>query len=289
MEDIVERIASLKSELNSYGKDIISNIHCLYSNSMVDSIDMKNNSSQILKILHHDVAEMLVLSKEKSAEYASHAADIQECSKLVNFLIGVSSVSESILSCEQSINNLALKSSCDALDNILNALDELPLFDSDVGTGSVCRLLRKEHHIQKTRFISKLNRLLSECIQFERGRIVVLKYLKGVSRAEDMIINEPIKLGDIWDAITRLMKNDQYVNEILRKFWIFIIRPLWKEKRPQSPHVVSSEEKSELVFDSILRDMTAVDTTQLAGNDSDLHMFSGLLHDFEHVFKNYLL
>ena len=44
-------------------------------------------------------------------------------------------------------------------------------------------------------------------------------------------------------------------------FWFFlyfqsIIRPLWREKKAQSPHTFSSEERAEIIFDNVVREQS---------------------------------
>ena len=35
-----------------------------------------------------------------------------------------------------------------------------------------------------------------------------------------------------------------------------IIRPLWREKKAQSPHTFSSEERAEIIFDNVVREQS---------------------------------
>lgn len=276
--DMEERIASLKVDLKTYSKEIMDNIQSLYSDPAGKSFDLKSNSTQILKILHHDVIEILQVSKEKKEVDAAHATEIKECSELVGVLMQISSLSESLINCERQIDNLMLLQACKTLSSIQDALTALPDMSTDVGSGAVCSLLRKEHRIHRSRLVSKLQRLLKEAVQFERGRVVVYGELNDVIRCEDMITEDPIALADIWEAVLYVCKAEAFVGDLLSNCWLHIMKPLWREKRSQAPHVSSNGHKSELIFENMYREpeKAATDFSRSASSEGmAMNVFTG--------------
>jgi hypothetical protein len=76
-------------------------------------------------------------------------------------------------------------------------LAELPLGNTDIGSGEVYRVLRRESSAIKNRFSSRLRRLFNACVTVDPGRIHILKSIEGMVRGEDLLLESPIKFTDI--------------------------------------------------------------------------------------------
>jgi hypothetical protein len=62
-----ERLSNLKTELVSYGREIILHITTLYTNQVPQArFDLKNDPFNVLKVLQHDVTEVLQQSKQRA-------------------------------------------------------------------------------------------------------------------------------------------------------------------------------------------------------------------------------
>jgi hypothetical protein len=254
-EELFEhRIASLKLDLLKYGSDIMDHISVLYAgNETTNGIDLKNDPINMLKILRQDVAEVLQQSQVEVNNNFENRLEIDECSRLSKALSKVSFIAEKLVECEQEVNNYNLEVSCQLIKCIELALLEIPLLNTEIRTGKVYAILHRESKILKSRFTSKLRRLLNESIKFECGRIHVANKLKGMLRSEDEILEDSIKLSDIWKALVSIDRIDDVLEKVLKSFWMLIIHPLWKEKKPQSPVIDRDENRSELLFENIAR------------------------------------
>ena len=67
-ENFTERLTSLKIEIQSYEKDIKSQIQHLYTQHLDTKfkVDLKGDPRNAVKILHQDVLELLEEAREKS-------------------------------------------------------------------------------------------------------------------------------------------------------------------------------------------------------------------------------
>ena len=83
---------------------------------------------------------------------------------------------------------------------------------------------------------------------------------------EEMILDDSIDLSDIWACLVSINCAKEIVHEVIDSVWQALIKPLWKERRAQSPHVYVGDEHSELVFDNVVRDHSLLTTG--SGNSS---------------------
>ena len=138
-DNIEERISSLKSEIKSYGSDILKHISALYSCNSTLPIDLKNDPRNILKVcllhlslngflftlfcyklslvqmLQIDVKQILSDAQEHSAYTALHKEDIQACAALTDSLEAVAAASSALETAEEAILSSDLSKACDAL------------------------------------------------------------------------------------------------------------------------------------------------------------------------------
>eukprot|EP00596_Hydrurales_sp_CCMP1899_P008559 CAMPEP_0119049468 /NCGR_PEP_ID=MMETSP1177-20130426/64842_1 /TAXON_ID=2985 /ORGANISM="Ochromonas sp, Strain CCMP1899" /LENGTH=658 /DNA_ID=CAMNT_0007026749 /DNA_START=596 /DNA_END=2572 /DNA_ORIENTATION=- len=117
-----------------------------------------------------------------------------------------------------------------------------------------------------------MKRLLGNCIVFEYGRLSITKKLKGMLRGcgEDVLLEDSIELSHIWTALVGIGSAEESVGFIVENIWQYLLRPLWKERRPQTPHSFTSEDKAELIFDNVVRDY-AMSAVHSSGDKSDIH------------------
>jgi hypothetical protein len=258
-----ERIFSLKSELQQYGNEIINHINGLYANisgfndTKLLNINLKNDPRNSMKIFQHDVTEIMLEATSLRDYEIKHKNEINECKDLVEIIKKVVVAADTVAICDDYVSGTNLIGSCDALLVMDNAMDKLPGPNSILGAGFVCITLRKECQMLHSRFSSRIRRLLGNCIQFENGRITVLKSLKGMLRGEDILLDYPIQLVDIWSALVRTGCYDECVQNVVFSVWFYIICPLWKERKVQSATLFHTEEQSELLFDSVSRNSTS--------------------------------
>lgn len=161
-----------------------------------------------------------------------------------------------IIECEKLVNECKLTRCCQLTADMDNILRNLPSASTAIGSGAVCTILRRENKFLKSRVISKLRRLLNECVHFEYGRVCVTKQLTGMLKSEDIIIDEPLDLSELWKCITQVSKTEEFVEDILKSLWRFVISPLWKEKKAQSASISSSANRAEFIFENIAREQS---------------------------------
>ena len=190
-------------------------------------------------------------------------------------LTNISRLGEKILECEKSINLCKLKIACDLIGEMDEVLQLLPGTNTEIGSGAVCSILRREKKFLQGRLISKLKRLLNECVQYEYGRICVNKQLVGVLRSEDVIIDDPIELGHILECIVSVSRLEDFVEDMLKCLWKFLIRPLWKEKKAQTPSISNAATRAEFIFENIAREQSVYISQETSSQEGDtLHSFA---------------
>jgi hypothetical protein len=267
-----QRLSALKDELKTYGREIVEHVTSLYgTNSAESKFDLKNDAFSMLSVLQIDVAEILKESQQRREYREMHAVELDECSNLAKILSQISSLIDKISECESLISKISLIPACEAIERIHQLLSELPGPSSEIGSGKVCSILRKETKLLHCRLTAKLTRILTESVQFDFGRVSVHRELKGVLRSEDIIINEPIALRDVWAAVTLCRRTDEVVEGLLRDLWTFILRPLWREKKPQAPRSSCVEEHrlAELHLESVAREGRSYDSGGKAGSKGE--------------------
>eukprot|EP00598_Pedospumella_elongata_P000537 CAMPEP_0184980010 /NCGR_PEP_ID=MMETSP1098-20130426/10064_1 /TAXON_ID=89044 /ORGANISM="Spumella elongata, Strain CCAP 955/1" /LENGTH=154 /DNA_ID=CAMNT_0027503357 /DNA_START=46 /DNA_END=506 /DNA_ORIENTATION=- len=147
-----QRLASLKTDLKLYGGEIVDYVSSLYGTNQPDSrFELKNDAFSMLNVLQIDVAEILKESQQRKDQKAQHAMDIEECSQLTNTLTHISSIVDKIADCEALIGKMMLVPACHAIEQLNIALDGLPGPNTEIGSGKVCSILRKECKLLNSR------------------------------------------------------------------------------------------------------------------------------------------
>jgi hypothetical protein len=242
-----QRLSSLKAELKSYGFEIVEYVTSLYQiNAPGCNFDFKNDPFNMLTVLQADVTELLKECDQRQEYKEIHKSEMDECCRLAELLTQISSIMDKITECESLISRLDLLPACDMIELINLALGKLPNDGTEIGCGKVSIILKKESKLLSCRLSAKLIRILKESIQFDFGRIVLHRELKGMLRSEDTIINDPISLKSVWTALHHMSKSDEAVDELLQCLWKYILHPLWKEKKTNYPVRCELSEESGL-------------------------------------------
>jgi len=265
-----QRLACLKTDLNAYGIEIVDYINSLYSinnttttnvlSSINDSTqrtyDVKSDPFNILSVLKIDLNEIIQESQSRNEINAMYKNEIDECSKLTKVLSTIADLIDKLSECENLINKLSLIPACQLIDQITRGMNLLlSSTDTDIGSGRVCSVVKQENKLLYHRLTSKINRIYKESVQFDYGRIIVYSELRGLLRSEDTILHEPLQLIDTWSSINLCRLNDSIVEEILKNIWIFIMRPLWHEKKAPSMRLNRIDDNCiEFIVDNILQD-----------------------------------
>jgi hypothetical protein len=257
MESFDNQVHLLKQELKSYGDDIINHIKSLHSQLQNEKISLKTDPKLVIQSLQQDVINLVKEAQEHSEYWTQNHNEIEECEKLMIFLVSISTASEVIAQCEELINSNDLTQIQNHMIKLKDAIDHLPSQNSAVGTGQVCSLLRRESAILKSRFQTRLKRLLQNCVHIDSGRILVVKKLKGAIRDEDLIIQEPIALKDIWNVLRQFSNFKECIEILVIEIWTKVIRPLWKLKKISFPRTIRNESSTELVYDSFTKENTS--------------------------------
>ena len=210
-------------------------------------------------MLQNEVAELLKDSRSYTKELAGKESQIKECEELVGVIARVSHASDLVMQLEESIGGADLAASLSRVAAMTAALDALPGAHSTTGDGAVCKLLRQEGKLLISRFHTRLRRLMQQCAVVERGHIFIQKELKDVVRDEGSLLDTPIALSAILDALLQLGNADDVLREMMLDVWLRVVRPLWRERKLLTPRVYSSNEAdtAELLYDSINKDSGA--------------------------------
>jgi len=72
-------------------------------------------------------------------------------------------------------------------------------------------------------------------------------------KGEDNLLESPISLSDIWSSLIEMDTIDTCMASILQNVCHHILRPLWKQRKAQNPQQFKDEDRSEIVFENIVR------------------------------------
>lgn len=277
-----DRLKLMRHDLTSYGADIIGHVTLLHSQFQDERISLKNDPKLVVQLLQQDVLELVTECQQRTDYLDKYGEDVDKCKQLLDVLLSVSSVSELLASCDESINCSDLESSTRLLSTLKSKINELPTVNTEIGNGKVCVLLRRENIILQSRFHSRLKRLLRNCIHIEYGKISVVKRLKGAVRDEEFIIQTPIQLQSIWAALVDAGCHRECVESLVHELWAQLIRPLWKTKKVSYPRTFRNDDSAELAYDSLNKENI--------GSASSKFLFSILsyfqLYNKFHFFKS---
>ncbi len=252
-EEFKARISALKLELESCSTQIIDHVtalHCGIPQNIraFSNIDFKNDPRNGIKILQHDVSEMLEMLENKEAVALENAQDITECLKYTKDLNHISDIVELLVTCEESINSSKLIETC----TILSTSEQLIQHSSSQNKAyKVLCLLKREHQILKSKFISKLRRLFSHAVQIQLGKIAVVKSSRFFLKDENILLDAQVTISNILLAANHMSIINDLTEMLASSIWTLIIRPLWQERKPKPPIITTHEDNAEILFESI--------------------------------------
>lgn len=210
-------------------------------------------------MLQNEVAELLKDSKSYTKELEGKESQLKECEELIGVIAHISHTSDLVMQLEESIGGPNLARSLSRVAAMTEALEALPAVYSTAGDGVVCKLLRQEGKLLVSRFHTRLRRLMQQCVVVERGHIFIQKELKDVVRDEGSLLDTPIALSAILDALLQLGNAEDVLRQMMLDVWLQVVRPLWRERKLLTPRVYSSNEAdtAELLYESINKDSGA--------------------------------
>lgn len=258
--DWEERVESLRSEVQTYGQDVVNLVNSVYGGENVNnnaSYDFKNSPFQMVAMLRKEVAELVAEMHSKEEFLANNQADITFCNDITAVLINVSCIVDLLNKFEDRFGRLAFDECVDILENAQMKLNSLPPGDSFFGDGEVCKILRREYKLQKSRLAHTVRNLLREAITIESGTIIVKKVLSGYLRSENRVITEPIQLQNLWQIALDCEIAEDHAVELVNSLWREILVVVWKEKKFLLPKVTSNDEIAELIIISNVRGAAA--------------------------------
>jgi hypothetical protein len=265
-----EKVVGLCQELQSYSSEIVDHIRALNSNHLgPTNVNLRNDPLNAIHVLKSDVRDIVEEAADRPEYQTKYRAEINECTHRVNFLGDVAATIEALSKADCSITGSDLIVATDELLELKDCVAKISDLQWGFGLDKVSELLRKESQILHHRFLSRLRRLQSNCIQIETGRIRVTHTIKGFLHGEELLLEEPISLADIWKVLVRLEAADARIIEIVRCLWRSMIVPLWKEKRVPAPRVVREDDASEFLMDTLGKDSVAPVTINNTGTVCD--------------------
>lgn len=225
VDSFPDRISVLQAELKKCGNEIMTHISGLYSDNSCGTMDLKNGPRNTIKLLQHNVVDCLQIAQERSDVRNSYAPDVENCRSLIEVISKVSDIATKISLAEEAVGGSHLLLACDHISAIKEMLTQIPAPNTEIGTGEVCSVLRKEARLLRSRLLARIKRLLGSCIVCECGVLTVTKKLKGMLRgcSEDSLLESPIELSDIWTALISLGSAVESVDDIVDTIFQVII------------------------------------------------------------------
>lgn len=259
MEDFDERLAALEADLKVHGTELMHHLDSLHSNIRTQ-INLKENPLDEIKLLQHDVSDVLREAKENRDYQVENAEEIERVQKLMETLSIISSVAAYIAHCDEKINGDNIIDAARLVARLAEEVDNLPTPNTDIGSGKVCASLRKESQLLKFRFHSRLKRLMGHSVQIEVGTIMVRKSLSGILKGEDIVPQNPILLEHLWEALLITGNAEGEVKAMIRNAWDSIMKPIWKEQKLTIPKIIRGD-FAELSYPTIQRDSSSLTKT----------------------------
>ena len=217
IDSFPDRISNLQAELKKCGNEIMTHISGLYSDDNIGTMNLKNGPRNAIKLLQHDVIDCLQLAQERSNIRNDYMPDVNNCRSLIEIISKVSEIATKISQAEETIRGSNLLLACRLISEVKSMLTEIPAPNTEIGTGEVCKVLRKEARLLQARLLARIKRLLGNCIVCECGRLSVTKRLEGMLRgcSEDSLLESAIELSDIWTALISLDSAEESANAVV--------------------------------------------------------------------------
>lgn len=280
IDDIDHRLKGLKADLKSYGDDILNIVNAQYGDSINNlNIDMKNEPRNSIYILRQDLTDILsqqmITSNEEKTNVNRNIdvnKDLKYCENYLEMLETVTMACDLLEEVDALIESSDLKKICETLNELKIVIKRLPNESTDFGAGYVCKHLRKEYGIVKSRFYIRLKRLLDCCISISAGRLHIKKELCGVVPDEDYIIDSPISLQDIWKSLLAMENATDCINYFVSNLWLNLVKPLWKERKSPPVKSLITHATAEFLIELSVKESSITSSAFSDSFDSDNHL-----------------
>lgn len=243
-DTIDQRISSLKIDLDDLGAKIVKHIEAVHSSSLPSfNVDLKDDPTNCIKSLRYDIDDILKIATDRSDQLEEFAGDLQQCQGLVQILETVNGTADLLCRLDDAISDTDLKLTCTLLNEVTESVNRLPGSSTEYGVGNCVIALRREAAILKSRFISKLKRLLDCHLQIDVGSIQLIPQLlshcyiipgeiENLLAVDDSLSESDVgsTLVECWDALVYLNVADDSVSVICRQLWDCVVKPLWSEQ-----------------------------------------------------------
>jgi hypothetical protein len=239
--------------------------------------------------LKSDVIDLMKEIKDHTEYQQRYASEIADCKLLTESLERISLASYSLKSCEEIVLGTDILAACQALSEMEAVMNRALPTEKKllVTSGAVYQMLKREAKILRSRFTSRLRRLLQDFIQISRGRIVVHRVLSGILRSDNTLLSSELQLDDVLAALVLMGTSsspgggsnlEEIIANILQEVWSCVIYPLWREKKPLTPRINNTGGNSS---EFVLEFTTATDVNpalnQLTDHDNGLRSLLPLL------------
>jgi len=267
------RLSALQADVRSYASELHKQFQGLHSSLLSGDckVDLRNDPRNCIKSLRVDLTDALDdaaarAEKQVSETAGQDLAQLEKCDRLAAILQDATDASDAICKAEESLASSDLALTCDLLDQMDEVVQRLPRATTEVGDGEVCRLLRREARLPGGRFCARLLRLLHCAIRIDPGRIHVLKAVEGMVPGEDMLVDRPIPLADVWTALVRRGEAEEAARQLVASAVHNVVRPLWRERTSRMPLHTTRLDRAELVFEGMMRDAVGSGSGGSRGN-----------------------
>ena len=264
-ETLSDRISTLRSELRSYGREINGHLSCLYGDSAT-AVDLTANPLSAVPMLHADVLELLQDAKQLRNDKMLHELD--ECQRIVSALNVLREAVEAIENVSMLASTSDLITLHHAIQTMNASIPKLAKVNTEFGKSPVIGFIQKEMKLHQAQFSSRLRRLARACFHFSTGKVNVMKSLSGVVHGEDGIVENPIKLADLWRLLAETGQAQDIVNEVIREVWLHLFLPLWREKKVIPPKISNEESSSSLTFETVVKSASSPSALRIEGMGS---------------------
>lgn len=213
--------------------------------------------------------------QDRTEYHQKYSKEIMECKVYTEYLEKISTASYSLKKCEEFVLGNDILAACTAITEMENVMSALPTNNALVNSGLVYAMLKREAKVLRSRFTSRLRRLLQDFIQISRGKIVVHRSHSGILRSENTLLTSELQLQDIWTALVLISGTnlEEIVSNILQEVWNCLIYPLWREKKQLNPRINSSGNPSEFILEfTTSSESTIAQSTDPDNGECRLHI-----------------
>ena len=147
-ETLLQRITLLRQDLKTCSEDVVAHVTSLYAPTENNpNVNLKNDPRNAIKMLQQEVLDCLETAQDRGNYREKFATDVESCRSLMDVINHVSIASEKIVRCDEAVGGVDLKLACQLITEVKKSLEMLPGTNTELGTGAVCRVLRRESRL----------------------------------------------------------------------------------------------------------------------------------------------